>query len=317
MTSQSPRIYIYKITFEEVPYYYYGVHKEKKFDEYYMGSPVTHKWMWDFYTPKKQILQLFDVTDEGWIEAQKVETRLIRPFFNADKWCLNESCGGLFSLEVSSKAGKIGGKKTGKKNYELGLGIASITPEERSENGKKIGKKNYELGLGFHSLTKEQRSENGKRGGKIGGKKAKELGVGIHAFTPEQRRENSKKGGEKAKELGIGICGLSPEQRRENGKKLKELGIGIHGYTKEQKSDIGKIGGDKCRELDIGIFSLTKEELSEAGKRGGKIGGKISGKITSSQKWECTETGFIANPGNLTQYQRRMGIDTTKRIRIE
>ena len=35
MTSQSPRIYTYKITFQEVPYYYYGVHKEKRFDEYY------------------------------------------------------------------------------------------------------------------------------------------------------------------------------------------------------------------------------------------------------------------------------------------
>ena len=100
MTSQSPRIYLYKITFEEVPYYYYGVHKEKKFDEYYMGSPKTNKWCWEFYTPKKQILQFFDFTDEGWIEAQKVETRLIRPFYNTDKWCLNENCGGYFSLNT-------------------------------------------------------------------------------------------------------------------------------------------------------------------------------------------------------------------------
>ena len=55
MTSQSPRIYLYKITFEEVSYYYYGVHKEKRYNEYYMGTPVTHKWVWDFYTPKKHI----------------------------------------------------------------------------------------------------------------------------------------------------------------------------------------------------------------------------------------------------------------------
>jgi hypothetical protein len=32
MTSQSPRIYTYKITFEEIPYYYYGVKKEKYFN---------------------------------------------------------------------------------------------------------------------------------------------------------------------------------------------------------------------------------------------------------------------------------------------
>jgi hypothetical protein len=65
MTSQSPRIYLYKITFEEVPYYYYGVHKETKFGEEYWGSPKTNKWCWELYTPKKQILQLFDFTDEG------------------------------------------------------------------------------------------------------------------------------------------------------------------------------------------------------------------------------------------------------------
>ena len=89
MTSQSPRIYTYKITFEEVPYYYYGVKKEKKYNEEYWGSPVTNKWCWELYTSKKQILQLFDFTDEGWIEAQEVEKKLIRPFYNTDKWCLN------------------------------------------------------------------------------------------------------------------------------------------------------------------------------------------------------------------------------------
>jgi hypothetical protein len=48
-----PRIYTYKITFEEVPYYYYGSKKEKVFDEEYCGSPVTNKWCWELYTPKK------------------------------------------------------------------------------------------------------------------------------------------------------------------------------------------------------------------------------------------------------------------------
>ena len=56
----SPRIYLYKITFEEVPYYYYGVKKEKYFNEEYWGSPYTNKWCWELYTPKKQILQFFD-----------------------------------------------------------------------------------------------------------------------------------------------------------------------------------------------------------------------------------------------------------------
>ena len=129
MTSQSPRIYIYKITFVDTPYYYYGVHKEKKFGEYYMGSPYTHKWCWELYTPKKQILQLFDFTDEGWLEAQEVEKRLIKPFYQTDKWCLNENCGGKISLEVIRQSTKKGGQKA----HQLGLGVHGLTNEERSE----------------------------------------------------------------------------------------------------------------------------------------------------------------------------------------
>jgi hypothetical protein len=212
MTSQSPRIYLYKITFEEVSYYYYGIHKEKNFNEYYMGSPKTHKWCWDFYTPKKQILQFFDFTDDGWLEAQEVEKRLIKPFFNTDKWCLNESCGGIVSLEVLRKTGR----KNGEKIYELGVGIFSLTPEQRSENSKKSGKlggkKVKELRLGFFSLTPEQNIEKSKKGGT----KSKELGVGIHALTPEQRSENSKVIAQKNRENNVGVYGFTTEERREN-----------------------------------------------------------------------------------------------------
>jgi hypothetical protein len=188
MTSQSPRIYTYKITFEEVPYYYYGVHKEKVFNEEYWGTPKTNKWCWALYTPKKQILQLFDFTDGGWIEAQEVEKKLIRPFYQTDKWCLNESIGGFFTLEQQKQGGKIGGKLTGKLNYEKGIGLGSITKEQRIENGKKASK------------------EDKSRAGKLGANKLKELGLGIFALTLEQRREN----GRKASRVG----------RSKNGKKV-------------------------------------------------------------------------------------------------
>ena len=201
MASQGPRIYTYKITFEEVPYYYYGVHKEKRFNEEYWGSPKTHKWAWDFYTPKKQILEFFDYSDEGWKEAQKVEMRLIKPIYNTDKWCLNESCGGMASLKICRNAGKIGGRKSGKITKELGLGIHGRTKEQRVEDARNASKMTKELGVGIFGLKKEQRSENSKKAGKIGGKKgakrAKELGVGIFGLNTEQLSENGKKGGEK------------------------------------------------------------------------------------------------------------------------
>jgi hypothetical protein len=223
MTSQSPRIYIYKITFEEVPYYYYGVHKETKFGEYYMGSPVTHKWCWKLYTPKKQILELFEYSDEGWLESQEVEKRIIKPFYNTDKWCLNENVGGKVSLEICRNTGKI--------------------------NGKKI----KELGIGVHGRTKEQMTEDGKKGGKISGKKIKELGLGVHGRTKEQMTEDGKKGGKKLKELGLGVHKRTKEQIKKDsrkggkkgGKKIKELGVGIFELTSKQLSENGKKGGKK------------------------------------------------------------------------
>ena len=184
MTSQSPRIYTYKITFEEVSYYYYGSKKEKYFDEEYWGSPVTNKWCWELYTPKKQILELFDYSDEGYIEAQEVEGRLIKPVYNADKWCLNANCNGKISLNERRKAGKRGGLVGPKKAKELGVGIFGLSKEKRSETGKKSAQKAKDNKTGIFSLTKEQLSENSKKGIK----KMKENNLGIFGFSKEEKK---------------------------------------------------------------------------------------------------------------------------------
>jgi hypothetical protein len=278
MTSQSPRIYIYKITFEEVPYYYYGSHKEKKFDEEYWGTPVTHKWCWKLYTPKKQILELFDFTDEGYIEAQKVEGRLIRPVYNTDKWCLNENCLGVFSLEQKRKAAKIGGEKA----VEMRVGIFGRTQEEMIETSREAGKKAYELKLGVHSRSKEKIREDGSKGGKI----LYEMKLGVHNRSPEQMSEDGKKGGSIS------------------GTKSYELGIGIHARTKEQMTEDGRKSAETHRKNKTGVFDPERKIHSKGGKS------------SCSQRWVCTETGFITNAGNLTKYQRKRGIDTSKRKRI-
>ncbi len=248
MTKKSPRIYIYKITFEEVPYYYYGVHKERKYGEEYWGSSVTNKWCWDFYTPKKQILQLFDFTDEGWLNAKLVEDRLIKPFYNTDKWCLNENCGGFISLEICKKAGSKGGQKS----YENLSGFFSLPKEQKSEIRKKAGQKSYENFSGIHGINLEQRRENGKKGGQTVYKN----GIGCFSLTLEQRIDASKKGGNTNKENRTGVCGLS------------------------------------------------SEELSKAAKK------------SSTQRWQCTVTGYVSNAGGLSAYQNKRGIDTSNRIRI-
>jgi general stress protein YciG len=194
MTSQSPRIYIYKITFEEVPYYYYGVKKEKYLNEEYWGSPYTNKWCWELYTPQKQILEVFPYTDEGWKEANKVEKRIIKQFYNADRWCLNENCGGTPSLEIK--------RKTGKRAKELKTGIFSLSEEQIKENSRISGINNRDFGVGIFSLTKEQLSECGKIGGKRGAETQRKLGLGLFSLNTEQRREIGKEAGKKGGKIG-------------------------------------------------------------------------------------------------------------------
>tara|TARA_R110000868_G_scaffold80482_5_gene228698 strand:- start:33 stop:662 length:630 start_codon:yes stop_codon:yes gene_type:complete len=207
----NPRIYTYKITFEEVPYYYYGVKKEKIYNEEYWGSPKTNKWCWEFYTPNKQILELFDYTEDGYIKSQEVEKRLIKPVLN-NKFCLNENVGGIFSLTSCSKAGKIGGKKT-----------------------TDIQRKNK---TGFYSICEEERKKNGRKGGLIIG--------------PKTGADNVK--------LKRGYCGRS------------------------------------------------KDQMSIDAKKGCSI--------TNFQRWECLVTGFVANPGNLTRYQKKRNIDIKLRKKL-
>ena len=278
-----PRIYIYKITFEEVPYYYYGVHKEKRYNEYYMGSPKTHKWCWEFYTPKKQILEIFPYTDEGWLEAQEVEKRLIKLFYNEDKWCLNESCGGIFSLEIC--------KNNGKTSYELKTGLHKYEKNERIDISRKggmvMGNRHKENGTGIFSMTEEEKIEAKRKGGMVMGPKSKLNKTGIFSMTEEEKIEAKRKGG------------------MVMGNKHKKNGTGIFSMTEEEKIEAGKKGGTRSYELGLGVHSLTTEQRRENVKR------------TNSQKWMCLKTGYISTPAGLSRYQKARNIDTCNRIRIE
>ena len=66
---------------------------------------------------------------------------------------------------------------------------------------------------------------------------------------------------------------------------------------------------EKNKRNKMGIYAMSSQEKSEAGKKGA-----IS---LNSQKWKCTITGKISNPGALSRYQKKRGIDTANRIRID
>jgi hypothetical protein len=125
-----PRIYTYKVTFEEIPDWYWGVHKEKKYGETYLGSPATHAWKWEFYTPHLQICEFFPYTDEGWVEAQNVENCCIRTDLN-NPLCLNEHCGSVISLEASRRGAQKTLETIHAEKDDLGRSVQGVKNAER------------------------------------------------------------------------------------------------------------------------------------------------------------------------------------------
>ncbi len=170
-------IYLYKVTFEETKEFYWGIHLQRKENDGYIGSPVTHAWKWKFYTPKLDILHYFEPTEEGWTEACLVEDRVIRPDLNSPL-CLNEHVGGRPSLEVLRKAQKKGNET----NKRQKTGVYGLTKEQRKEAGSKGGKNSPErhhskMGKTGHANHKnsdpegysKSQARKGKAGGTVGG----------------------------------------------------------------------------------------------------------------------------------------------------
>lgn len=178
-------IFLYKVTFEETDDFYWGIHLQRKKNDGYMGSPVTHAWKWDFYTPKLDILHYFEPTEEGWEEAQRVEKRVITPDLNNPK-CLNENVGGALSLEPLKRGG-IKGAETA-----------------------------------FVNVPKEVRSERAKKARKVRGKKKTEQGKELHSFTTITK-QHSIKNPEGKSALAVSGAEAFHSQRDEQGRSVRML----------------------------------------------------------------------------------------------
>jgi hypothetical protein len=168
-----PRIYTYKVTFEEIPDWYWGAHKEKKYGEPYLGSPKTHAWKWEFYTPHLQICEIFPYTDEGWIEAQDVEKRCIRPDLN-NPLCLNEHVGGFISLEANRRGAEKTHAIIHKEKDALGRSVHGVKNAEKTNKGKD------DLG----------RSVNAVKGGIAAHKDKDELGRSVTAMKAHKDKDD-------------------------------------------------------------------------------------------------------------------------------
>jgi hypothetical protein len=112
--------YTYKITFKDLPcYFYYGSHKDN--GKLYYGSPTTWKRLWKIFEPEVQILQWYETTEE----AYAAEESIIRATWDS-KYSLNEHVGGRFSEESCRKNGKA----------NAATGLAAMSRDTLVANGK-------------------------------------------------------------------------------------------------------------------------------------------------------------------------------------
>ncbi len=279
----TPRIYTYKVTFEEIPHWYWGVHKEKKFGELYLGTPVTNKWMWEFYTPKIQILEFFPYTEEGWKEANLVEDRIIKPDIN-NPLCLNEAYGSCLSLACCSK----GGKKT---------------HEEKDENGKslhimKLHETKNEEGKSLHALRvckklHEAKDENGRS---------------LHTLKLHEKKDENGKSLHAVK-IGKKAAEKLNKEKDENGKSVNAVKAGkkVH----EVKDETGK------SLLGLKAAERLHAERNEEGKSVVAVmAGKRGIKTLLAQVWESTVDGFRSHAGAVANHNKARGWDPAARVRI-
>jgi hypothetical protein len=134
----------------------------------------------------------------------------------------------------------------------------------------------------------------------------------------------------------IGKCNSHPnttEARSRTGKVTVESML-AHPNTISSRSRTVKemlvhpntIENQRCEAMNS--HPNTREGRVRGGKKSGVTNGpknvgsmlpytSDNAKKTNSQRWQCLVTGHINNPGGLTRYQKRRGIDTALRVRLE
>ena len=102
---------------------------------------------------------------------------------------------------------------------------------------------------------------------------------------------------------------LTEEQKQRKRKLLSESAL----KRKSELIEIGKKFGKYVSENKLGAHSYPPSQLKEWGS----LGGQKAHKITNSQKWICLVTGYISTASGVVSYQKKRGINTSLRKRVD
>ena len=102
---------------------------------------------------------------------------------------------------------------------------------------------------------------------------------------------------------------LSEEQKIRKRKLLSNAAL----KRKEELTEIGKKFGRYVVDNKLGAHSYSSDKLQEWGS----LGGKKAHKITNSQRWICLISGYVSTAAGVVSYQKKRGIDTSLRKRLD
>jgi hypothetical protein len=118
------KYYTYKVTFKDLPgYFYYG--RKKDNGKPYFGSPKTLRHFWDQFEPEIQILQWYETAKESHQAEDALIEHTWKQEWGGNRYSLNRNKGGFIDEEVCRRSGAINGVRNSKSLIEHPNSISS------------------------------------------------------------------------------------------------------------------------------------------------------------------------------------------------
>jgi len=142
----------------------------------------------------------------------------------------------------------------------------------------------------------------------------------IHLTTdPEIKRRGAVKAGLKtfAQKTGLHAPGMARKGGSIGGLIVGRRNVET-GHLDRIRPLAGNKGGLTNAKNKTGVCGRSPEKMTEDGRLGGLIQGPLAVKAGTGihSKFMCLETGHIANPGALSTWQKKRGIDPSQRVEL-
>jgi hypothetical protein len=119
------------------------------------------------------------------------------------------------------------------------------------------------------------------------------------------------------KRVGIHAPGMASKGGSIGGKTVGRRNV-ESGHLDRIRPLAGNKGGLTNAKNKTGVCGRDAQKMTEDGRLGGLIQGPIAVKAGTGihSKFMCLETGHISNPGTLANWQRKRGIDPSRRVEL-